>query len=318
MSDQSASFEIRPLRHSDFPRYRPVVLLAAGELERSTGIDARAEATIDLLNRRSIWFLLGLTRLFGRPIVDTLVATTGNDIQGTGTILWFPKSAYVAGVATKPEWRGRGVASAILGRLEALARRRRREWMLLDVESGNEPAVRVYQKSGYRVTDTFTWLASTGLPPARPVTADGARRVGASEWPELTALLDASRPADYRAAFPARKRVLHHNEVMVHGGRTESATWWRRTDAGAAVVVRAYFVPGARMGAFFPMSTLPEPRAEEFSGILAAAVDWVRSRNPQRCLAVAPEPRGGIAASLEQLGFTGGISSAVMVRPVSR
>jgi len=318
MSGEKASWEIRPLRRSEFARYRPVVLLAEGELERSTGLNATAEATIDLLKLRSIWLLLRLARFFGRPIVDVLVATSGSDILGTGTVLWFRKSAYVAGMATKPDWRGRGIASDVLGRLEALAQRRHREWMLLDVEGGNARAVRVYEKAGYRTIGTFTWFVSTSLPPTRPADGDGGRRVGASDWKELTAHLDASRPADYRAAFPARKRALHHNEVMVRGGRTESETWWRRTAAGGIAVVRAYFVPGARMAALFPMSTLPEPPSEEFSGVLGSAVDWVRSRNPTRCLAVAPEPRGGIASALEQLGFTGGVSSAVMVRPVSR
>lgn len=313
----SDSLEFRSLRRSDFASYRPVVLLGLGKLETSTGLETNAEATIDQLSRRSIWFILGLLRLFGRPIFDTLVAVDGHDVVGTGTVLWLPAAGYVAGMATKPEFRGRGIASRILALLDALARRRHRAWLALDVESGNEPAIRVYRKAGYRDAGAFTWYTRTGLPPGGSPVPPASRIVGRQDWDELTARLDASRPADYRGALPARARVLGHNEIMVRGGRTENRTWRSETAEGTLCVLRAYFVPGLRMGAYFPTTTLPEPPAEALSGLFDAATDWLRPREPVRCLAVAPEPHGGIASALERRGFSGVVSSTVMVRPTS-
>ena len=310
----SGPWEFRPLRRSDFRSYRDVVVLGIGRLERSTGTAESAMAGIDLLERRSIRFVLGFLRWIGRPYVDVLVAANASGVAGTGTVLWLPKTAYVAGMATRPEYRGQGIASRILALQGDLARRRRRPWLALDVESDNQPAVRVYQRAGYRELGAFTWFTRTGSPASTPGDPPGIRPVGRSDWRPLTARLDASRPPEYRAAFPARPPLLHHNEILVRGGRMENETWWKETSSNGLAVLRAYFLPGTRMGALFPLSTDSEPSSEEFTGLFGAAAEWLRARDPRRCLAAAPEGQRGVSAALEALGFSAVVSSKLMVR----
>jgi aminoglycoside 6'-N-acetyltransferase len=55
------------------------------------------------------------------------------------------------GISVAPEWRGRGVGTALLRAAEAWARARGVERMTLDVDAANDAALRLYERVGYRV-----------------------------------------------------------------------------------------------------------------------------------------------------------------------
>ena len=55
------------------------------------------------------------------------------------------------GLAVAPEWRGRGVGTALLAAAEAWARAQGAERMVLDLDVHNEGALRLYQRVGYEV-----------------------------------------------------------------------------------------------------------------------------------------------------------------------
>jgi len=306
----------RPLRRSDYASYHEVVGLAVGKFERATGLDLSSEATIAQLSRRWIWFVLRLAGLFGRPIVDTMVACQARQVVGTATVLWLPSTAYVAGVATRPEFRGRGIATHLLGLLAERARGHHRRWMALDVESENLGAIQVYRKAAYRDAGAYAWLTRTDVPrPESPASASVAS-VGSSDWESIIARLEAGRPADYRDAFPATGSVLSHNEILVRGGRVGYETWKRELPGGGVAVMRAYFVPGVGIAAYFPMSTTPEASPDEFVDLIDAATDWLTPQRPNHILAVAPEPRSNSTIALERRGFTVAASTTAMLARV--
>jgi len=311
-------YHVRPMRRADYAAFREVTFLAVGHFERSTGLDESAEAAMAQLSRRSIWVVLALARFFRRPLVDLVVATRGTELVGTATALWLPRAAYIAGVATKPEMRGRGVASHILSRLAEKGRRFHRSWMALDVESGNDSAVRVYRKAGYRETARFTWFTRPDLPPKGAAVPPTVVPVGSADWKSLAARLDASRPSDYREAFPAGERVLNHNEHVVRSGRSEVETWKRELPGGSVAVLRGCFVTGPRQAVYFPMSTDPTAAPEVFLELIDAATEWFRSKGPARVLAVVSEPPGGVGVALEQRGFSAAVSSIAMIAPNPR
>ncbi len=55
------------------------------------------------------------------------------------------------GLAVAPEWRGRGVGTALMGAAEAWAREHGAERMALDLDAANEGALRLYERLGYTV-----------------------------------------------------------------------------------------------------------------------------------------------------------------------
>jgi len=306
------------LRWSECGQYKPLASLALGEFERKRGTEATSEATLDLLSRRSTWLILRLYRLIGRPMVDILVARAGEELVGTGMTLWLPHVAYVTTVATRPEVRGRGIASRILAMQAEEAQRRKRPWLALDVEGDNETAQRVYRKAAYQDAGTFTWFTRNGLPPQEgPPNPPAPRLVERSDYTEVLSKLDASRPADYRSAFPAGERTLHHNEYLVRGGRLEQRTWRVDSSSGGIGVVRAYYLRGGQLGVYFPMTTNPEISPEDVLGMIDTATEWLRSRGPSRCLAMVSEPGRAVTTALERRGFSSAVSSLTMLRKVS-
>ncbi|HXQ79122.1 MAG: GNAT family N-acetyltransferase [Thermoplasmata archaeon] len=314
MSVASGRIEYRLLRRPDLPAYAKLLPVAIGELERATGLDQNADALSVALTRWPIWIFLKLSQFIGRPFLQVHVAADGPRLVGTATIVRFRSAGYVVGVATDPEYRGRGIASQLLERLRVEAVRLHRTWITLDTETENETALRVYRRAGYREIGRFTWFRRTGLPsfagPTLPPATERAVR-------ELLAPLDASRGADFRSALPANVRVLNHLELMFQAGQVQRQTWVEVGSNGVPDAVRAYFARSTRMGVLFPLMSEPTPAAETLAGLLRSGAEWLRPKEPVISLAVVPEPVGAIGASLEQLGFAPVVSSTTMGRPVA-
>jgi len=311
------SLEFRQLRRADLPTFSTVLRLGIGKLERSTGLDESAEAMPAMLSRWPIWILLGFSRWIGRPFVRIYVAVNGPRVVGTGTVFMLPHAGYVGGMATEPEFRGRGIASRILRMQQAETARRGREWLVLDVESENETAIRVYQRAGYREVGRFAWFTRPGVAPAIAPLSPGTRAATKRELEELAPQLDRNRNADYRAALPATERTLAHNEVLVRGFGAPHQTWIQRPPGGGLSAVRSYFIPRTEMGVYFPLFGPPDPEPEALARSFDPATEWLRARTPRRCLAIVPEPVGAVGAALARLGFTEVVSTTTMVRPSS-
>jgi GNAT superfamily N-acetyltransferase len=298
------------------PEFLKVVFLGIGHLERATGLDQSADATFRLLSRRSTWLLLGLLALFGRSPVEVYVATDGRRIAGTGTLLVLRKAGYVAGMVTGPEYRGQGVATRILELLRKAAVRRHREWLVLDTESDNETALRVYRRAGYREAAQFAWYVRTGLPPTTTGTAAvKARPASASELKAVAVTLDEGRTPDFRAALPTTPKMLSHAEVLATGRRVRKSGWIRRGNRGALIVLRACHSPEAKMGIYCPITGAIAPTSEDVAGLFDLATEWLRPRNPERSIAVVAEPTGALGVALESLGFARVAMSTTMIRP---
>jgi ribosomal protein S18 acetylase RimI-like enzyme len=315
-AEESDGLVFREIRRADLPTFSKVIHFGIGKLEHETGLDEGAEAMFRMLSRWSVWLLFGFLKLIGRPFVRIWVAVDGARVVGTGTLIMLPKAGYVAGMSTDPEFRRRGVASRVLALEQVETVRRGRGWIVLDVESENETAIRVYRKAGYRDAGRYTWYTRMGIPPDSAPSPDSTAAATKAEMKGFVPKLDASRGADLRTALPADLRMLSHNELLVRGPRTQVRTWIRPSSGPTPSSVRAYFVPSTKMGAYFPTVGTPEPKPEELTALLGAATEWLRPQAPKRCIAVLAEPVGAAGAALERAGFAPVVSSTLMVRPI--
>lgn len=108
---------------------------------RSRGVELGLDEVGELLRRRYYYAVI-----------------EGGEIAATAAVCnRLPEVGVVCDVYTKPEFRGRGFAKAVVSATtravvesNALA--------LLYVEVGNEPAMRVYESLGYRVSRTLPWV----------------------------------------------------------------------------------------------------------------------------------------------------------------
>jgi putative acetyltransferase len=109
---------------------------------------------------------LSLARLF-QPGVMFFVARTGGDAVGCGGVAFDDGFAEVKRMYVRPAARGRGVARALLARLEAEARDRGAKRLTLETGDAQHAAIRLYERSGFTRRAAFGAYAS--MPPAAVV-----------------------------------------------------------------------------------------------------------------------------------------------------
>ncbi len=83
-----------------------------------------------------------------------VLVASANHRRFLGTaVVFFRKGTQVArlySIATKAEARGKGVGSALLEAAEQASRRRRCKALRLEVRTGNDDAIRLYERLGYQ------------------------------------------------------------------------------------------------------------------------------------------------------------------------
>ena len=103
-----------------------------------------------------------------RPHAEAVSARVGS--EAVGFAVWFHsystflarRSLYLEDLFVLPEWRGRGIGSALLRHLARIAVERdcgRMEWSVLD---WNDPAIGFYRSIGARAMDEWTVYRLTG------------------------------------------------------------------------------------------------------------------------------------------------------------
>jgi len=82
--------------------------------------------------------------------MHVLVATAAGNVVGTISGALHSGEGHLRGMAVLPEWRSSGVAAKLLAAIETHLRSRGCERITLDTTLPLEPAMRFYQKNGYR------------------------------------------------------------------------------------------------------------------------------------------------------------------------
>lgn len=114
------------------------------DLRTSTGKKASLEETVELLRSRTFYGI----------IIDGLLVSTAS------LCVRLPEIYVVSDVLTRPEYRGRGYAKAVVS---AVTRKAVESGAVavLHVEALNEPAIRVYKSLGYGIVRTRSWLIAS-------------------------------------------------------------------------------------------------------------------------------------------------------------
>lgn len=143
----------------------------AGVEVRQWEMRAEAEQHAYLQARNSAfpempWTLEGLQHFLQQVLwpcgLVSATALAAGQVVGSVLIYWDPyanartgrRSAYTEEIFCIPGWRGRGIASACITTALRLLQERGMEEARLEVRATNENALRIYQRLGYRVTDS--------------------------------------------------------------------------------------------------------------------------------------------------------------------
>ena len=122
------------------------------DLDGLGALEARSFAS-DRLARRSLW------RLLCRPSASLRVAAAkaGGTVHGYSLVL-FRKGSSVArlySIAVDDERRGEGLGRRLLADAEGVAARRQQRVLRLEVREDNLPAIRLYERRGYRLIGRY-------------------------------------------------------------------------------------------------------------------------------------------------------------------
>jgi GNAT superfamily N-acetyltransferase len=311
----SAGLRVRGLRRRDLPSFEKVLLQGVGALERGIGLAETAAEMSRSLRRPLVWALFTLLRALGRTI-RIFVAVDSTGVRGTASVILYPRAGVVVGVATDAAARGHGIATRLMEEVRRLAERKRRAGLLLDVETDNEPALRLYRRLGYAERARFAWYTGP-TPESTPENGDGIAEVPRASLATVAAWVDQHRSSGLAQLLPATPRRLSHLELLFRMPRSSSRTWELTTSKGRAGVVRGYYSPGNQTGYVLPAAWDPELPLEALRSLAAAAISWADGLGAVRSVVVVPDGESLWAATLEGLGLSPVVTTLTMVRTLS-
>lgn len=174
-------------------------------LQTASTVDVRAQARPDGLRIRldespttawfDVWYAVhgsGIDperecKMLGRVSRPSAYASAleGDEVVAVGRAVVDAGWAGVFGMATLPEVRGRGAARSILASLAGWATARGADGMYLQVESDNDPALRLYDDTGFTEVCGYHYRTQSpspiGWPPRQQGCDRGTARAGYGE-----------------------------------------------------------------------------------------------------------------------------------------
>jgi GNAT superfamily N-acetyltransferase len=313
MKPPPSEIEYRELRRADLPSYEKVLYQGLGTLEHAIGLERSVVTMIQSLRGRGFWTLFVLLRWLGVPIIRIFVAVERGQVLGTASLLWLRKTGVVLGVATDAAARGRGIATHLLAGMPALAQRKGRAWLALDVAAENATAIRVYQRLGYTESRRYAWYV--GPPPElalaseeTPTELTGPKLRTAAIW------VNDQQDAEIRPLFPVTEKSFSHLEVIFQVPRTQVKSWELSASGEPTGVVRAYYSPLTETGFVLPAAWSPTLSAGSLQSLVTPAIQWIRSLGAARLVLVLPEPSPSWEPVLANFGLTKSEVSILMVR----
>lgn len=188
---------------------------------------------------------------------------------------------------------------------------------MLDVDSENATAIRVYRRLGYEERAKFRWYV--GLTPvASANSADSATEVPRSQMSEVAVWVDRSRPPAIRDPMPATSRRLSHFEIITRLPRAPTRMWRLSSSGQTTAVVRGSYLPAVRTGYVIPAAWDPALSGESLLSLVTPVVNWILSLGATRTVVVVSDPPGEWEPVMDALGLPMTVSSTLMVSSSSQ
>jgi ribosomal protein S18 acetylase RimI-like enzyme len=251
-------------------------------------------------------FVVGLARLFGRPVFVILIVDLDGRVAGT-TLVNFPReTVYVSGVVVDSSDRHQGHAQAMLRASDELARKYHRSYVTLDVLSQNAPALRLYDRWGYQPLRDQLWLArsfSLDAPLPPPSGATHIRPYTPRDGPILAELDNALMPSEVRKVLPRHARDFKRSGATRSVLQSDTRVWVAEIEGrpvGFLQSTISRIMDAANLSSPLFAADVPETVARD---LLLTALRWTESQKPPRVLTQVPEHQWRMRPLLESLGF---------------
>lgn len=249
----------------------------------------------NLLQRTERWnirIILGLARALHRPIFTFLVLEDEGKLVGTTMIAFGPNMGTIGGVTVDAAYRRKGHAQELLRTCERMARQYRRRYLVLNVLSQNEAAIRLYEKLGYRTIRSIRWMSRDLSQPSRAVASSQRWTIRAfrpAMARQLAHLANEDIPASERPMISVRPRDLQPSGLARRIGGADSSAWVLQRDQEVVGFVRATVSPVLQAAEVGPLVLVGRPDTDAWTDLIDTALNWCLARRAPRAILSLPE-----------------------------
>jgi ribosomal protein S18 acetylase RimI-like enzyme len=267
--------------------------------------------------RWDLRFLLGLMRLFGRPLFRFMVVEEDGRVVAT-TLLTLPSRAgYISSVAVDAHYRRRGLAKALLEEARETTRKAHRPYLVLDVLANNAPARALYDALGYRTLRELHMMVCEvpGAVPSEQV--PGLRPFTKRDAPPLVALAQRRTPPEVAEVLPVTNSQFQMGGAVNRALTSESAQWVIDRGHGPEAYIdvsRSPAMAAAHVGCPILSESVDPATA---AALVRGAVAWCSQRGARRIVCQLPVANAGAKAALESGGFHEAIGLWTLYRRVA-
>lgn len=310
---------IRELRKADAARL--LTLMEREFPEESALLGNRPEEFTKVVSRVFRWdsrILLGLLRLFGRPIFRALVVEVDGHLVATAFVTFPAVSSYVSNVVVDPAHRRRGYAKQLLEEALRTAQRAHRKYIALDVLETNVGARALYDAIGYKPLRARTqYVHDAGAPVGPPPRTDGAvRPLRRSDADPLAEVARRQTPPAVEEVLPTEARMFAGSRLASRMLSSEEAAWVVDRGHGPEGYV------GASVSRVFEAANLSAPVLSESvdpeltDALVRTAMAWCAERKALRVLSMVADDNARGRAALGRAGFRHAFPLWTLYRPV--
>jgi len=267
----------------------------------------QVEGILQRLQRWPVRLILGLSAALRRPLLKIYVLGEGARILGVAMVSFGPEVAQIGGLTVDASIRRRGFAQVLMNACERTGRHYRRSHLVLDVLSSNTPAIRLYEKLGYRTIRQVRWMVRDPTTPTGGWTTDPRDRLRPfrrADAPKLVEIASAAMPASVRALVRPRARDLRGASLSRRAGRVEAASWVLERQGEIIGYVKVVVSPAVEAAQFDPLFLTVPPAPEACRSLVGAALAWCAERQVPRAILALPDHLDELRPALEQVGFT--------------
>lgn len=264
----------------------------------------------NILERTERWnirLILAFASAIRRPLFKFLIFEEEGTVVGTTMMSFAPAVASVGGVTVDTSVRRRGHAQELLKACERLGRRYGRRYLVLDVLAENEPAIRLYEKLGYKTIRDSRWM-SRDLSHSIDVPARSQdyriRALQPSMTRRVAHLANADIPASYRLMVRVRPQDLQPSGLGQRIGGGASSTWVLEREQEILGCVRATVSPALQAAQIGPLVLAGPSDAQAWAGLINTALGWSAARKAPRAILSVPDHLEKVLPILQSEGFT--------------
>jgi ribosomal protein S18 acetylase RimI-like enzyme len=262
-------------------------------------------------------FVLGLMRLFGRPVFRFLVVDEGGTVVAT-TLLSFPeRTGYISTVVVDPQYRRRGFAKALLERARTIAQAAGRKYVALDVLANNTPARALYESLGYRPLQETQLMVHEAGAPVAGAPSPAIRPFHPRDARALVEIARRTQPPEVQEVLPMRESVFRPGGFVASILESQSTAWVIDRGRGPEGYLQATAGRLTTAGHFSNPIISEGVEGAEAAALVRTATDWCTGLGAPRIVSTVPAANVRGRAALLGGGFHDALSLWTLYRPVA-